>query len=197
MKLEYSRKILAQEMAETRLGSFSNIAEQWKLGWYTDEQEADELGIEWLSYLGFNPRLMGDGDLGLLKFDGERVPWEECVRQREGNWFGEGNQPIVLAWGPLDDLHPKSCFRVNNSDREIMTHKYPIPTRSPSEGLRPTWGQLVAGIGGVIEPEFEDNEESDDAETEVATSALTKLKASCRHHPVKSKRHRKSKSRQI
>ncbi len=142
----------AVSVAEAKLAKFDDTAKQQQIGFYTYEEEADDLSAEWLALVGFNPKVGGDADMVFIKFFSEPADAAKCQSDRDAQWKTPEGEAIILPWGSMNDPHPGDCFRVRNYDKEVLAHNYPTPATSPTDGLTPTWTDLVASIGGPLLP---------------------------------------------
>lgn len=125
------------------------------LGFYTTEQEADEIAIELLAKIGVPGGVLIDKLLVLQKtFDQWPVPgevkWAECSVLRERGFKDEAGKSVNVPIGDLSDPHHSNCFRAQNAAREIAAHKYTLGTRPtpPGEG----WSRLVTRLGVEVDP---------------------------------------------
>ncbi len=102
-------------------------AKEGRLGFYTIEQEADELALEYLKTMGKRPGSLADALLSLLK-DGEAIPslypedlvpgYKACAA------FKAAGFPEFVGVGLYDDPHHSVCYRIYNIYREIKVHGY-------------------------------------------------------------------------
>lgn len=132
-----------RNLIQEKMDKFDADAKQQLIGYYTYEEEADELSAEWLSYLGFSPRVGGDSDMAYVKTFGTPEEAAKCSEARDANWKAADGTDIILPWGSLGDPHPADCFRVRNYDKESLAHQYPTPADSPTASLQPAWSELV------------------------------------------------------
>ncbi len=105
-----------------------------RLGFYTNEQEADELGAEWLADIGLNPKAAVETYLRIGKWaEGEgskpsasllETPADECQTLYENNWKDSAGKFKFVAIGDFADPHHHTCYRAFNVDREIRAHKF-------------------------------------------------------------------------
>jgi len=121
----------------------NKLMKEQNLGFYTVEQEADELALEWLAEFGLNPASMADGLLLLgaewekdAKDDGG-IPTSACQKIRKSGWQENGG-PVSVPVGNLSDAHHSPCFRVFNIDREIKAHAYKLNKNPPISLLSPS-----------------------------------------------------------
>ncbi|MDQ3230915.1 MAG: hypothetical protein M3Q07_03770, partial [Pseudobdellovibrionaceae bacterium] len=106
---------IRQTIGELESAQFQLIQEALDkgLGWYTTEQEADDIGTEMVYRLGLNPMSFVESS---IKF-AENAGSTECRKQYEAGF------PRPIWMGGLDDNHHDYCFRAYNSYREIEAHK--------------------------------------------------------------------------
>lgn len=123
-----------------------------KVGFYTVEQEADELGIELGARVGISPSTAIDEMLALQKyleemfagFGATGVPWAECAELRARDFKDEAGTVISVQVGDLQDPHHSWCFRAFNAQREIEAHHYQLGPRPKVDGA--SWDELVATV---------------------------------------------------
>jgi hypothetical protein len=113
------------------------IARRNGLGWYTAEQEADELSLELLHLSGQDPasaygalfKLMGRKD----EMDLNGLTNVECRKLLAENWQMD-SKLVNMFYGDLNDPHHSLCYRVWNVYQEISDHGYKGPyTKSNSQ----------------------------------------------------------------
>ncbi len=113
-------------------------AHEKKIGFYTDEQEADEASIEWLSLLGLKPSAGVDTYLTLAgnsteaSFGGFIWGGKTCQDLYRNHWRDQNGNAVIVPIGNFTDTHHSSCFRAYNADLEIQAHQYPL---TPSESV--------------------------------------------------------------
>lgn len=102
------------------------------LGYYTDEELADELSAEMSAKLGLQKQqvtavwwqLLAEDDKGgrLGSYD---MSVKDCQDLQAKGWKAEGSlgYPLVLL-GRLDDIHHSFCYRIFNLEREWLAHDY-------------------------------------------------------------------------
>jgi hypothetical protein len=97
------------------------------IGYYTTEQEADELQMEIVALLGLDPRQLVIWDIDYYRDD---LPtWEKyqgfhmdrCKKLLLEDWREEGRVVIAPIANYHDDHH-SGCFRIFNTYREIEAH---------------------------------------------------------------------------
>lgn len=142
---ETVRKI--RECVAARGDCSALAAEGARLGWYTEEEEADDFALEALAALGMNLDAAAESHYSV----GISYGWKdasstaldpgpsECARRRKEGWA----EPPFL--GSLADTHHGSCYRIFNLDREAAGHRYPLATRA-AVAAAPTWAQAVASV---------------------------------------------------
>lgn len=140
---------------DKQLQELYKSAETNRLGFYTEEQEADEMSIEHLVNIGLSP----DGGLASLmilaanreKSSGTpRRPEPsaaECNALMHANppWHDPSGKPIYIQMGEVDDPHHSYCFRALNMHREVIGHGYkPIGTKPAAPGG--TWSSITSQL---------------------------------------------------
>jgi hypothetical protein len=140
------------------------------LGFYTTEQEADEIALEMLANIGVPPNVGVDMILELLKMTTEsgriegtdEIPWAECVMLRDQGFRDADGKLVSVPVGDPIYAHHNGCFRVFNMLRELQAHRYELGPRAPIEGE--DWSTLLTQLGNdVTAPPAPDAGVSDDA----------------------------------
>lgn len=103
---------------EAVIGEYLN---EHLIGLYSYEQEADEIGLEFLTLIGVSPVESSNVDLYFAEAFGNQFG-DHCRTLHEADWR-ENGLPVVIPIGNIE-YHHDSCFRVFNSDREIASHGY-------------------------------------------------------------------------
>ena len=116
----------------TRLAQQENWAElnksmkEKRLGYYTYEQEADELALEFLSELGIPTDIGSEAMMRMLKatkrVDASELDYESCAALKKQKWQTPEQKSAYVPIGNLADPHHSLCFRAYNIDRERETH---------------------------------------------------------------------------
>lgn len=122
------------------LADVETQAKAERLGFYSAEQEADELSVEILSLIGVDPRAAIENALNLQKiteemapemsnFDLGLIPYEECKAMAANGWKDAAGNPVFVLFGSYGDpaFHHSSCYRAFNMEREIEAHGYATP----------------------------------------------------------------------
>lgn len=109
---------------------------EMKLGHYTDEQEADEISVEWLSELGVDPKAAVETYLKIgrwMEQEGRRpsealleVDSVRCTELANNDWKDRDGKFTFIPLGDLSDTHHQTCYRAFNVDREIRSHRYKV-----------------------------------------------------------------------
>lgn len=95
--------------------ALSQKASEAGLGWYTTEQEADEIATELLLHLGIDPHTVVRSNIRALKIaNPDEGAW--CESQFKAGF------PKPIELGGLADEHHGSCYRAYNSYRELKAH---------------------------------------------------------------------------
>jgi len=105
-------------------------AYQKQLGYYTFEQEADDLAIEWLVKIGLHPKALIDKMFIFLQ--NKEIPttdfewgYEKCKSSYLNYWQKDGQYEYVPI-GDFSNPHHSLCYRIFNIDREIRAHRYTL-----------------------------------------------------------------------
>ncbi len=106
------------------------------LGYYTIEQEADELALEWLMGMKISPDAMIKTLIASQKaWDNDpmssaianilppelETPFSTCMELYKNDWMS-GGEVVQIPLGSVFDEHHSGCYRIYNIDREIKTH---------------------------------------------------------------------------
>jgi hypothetical protein len=122
------------------------LMKERRLGFYTTEQEADELGLELLAKNGVPPSVLMGAMMTFLKlfpatWSAGVTNWADCESLRE-NGFRDGEGKLVSPLvGDPSNAHHNTCFRVFNMQREIVAHRYTLGTRPTPPG--DSWSSLM------------------------------------------------------
>ena len=100
-----------------------------KLGWYTQEQEADDLALEILASINIDPQvhaaaLAKIGSEEKTRLGGFEIGMQECLKLWQSNWRDDQGNPVPVPLGDFQRVHHSMCYRVYNIVREIETHQY-------------------------------------------------------------------------
>jgi len=105
-----------------------------RLGFYTDEQEADEISAEWLAQIGIEPKAAVETYLRIGTWaEGEgkkasasllETPAGMCQELFDHDWRDKDGKFHFVAIGDYQDSHHHTCYRAFNVDREIRAHRY-------------------------------------------------------------------------
>lgn len=121
-----------------RIGFSVSEATERRMGYYTVEQEADELALEYLALVGVSPDSAVEawfklaehstGDLRSTdaKYD---IPLESCLKFRANGWRDERGQEVFIPVGDYRGTHHSWCHRIFNIDQEILAHNYVLGRR--------------------------------------------------------------------
>jgi hypothetical protein len=133
---------------ETDYSAENALMKERNLGFYSTEQEADEIGLEILANIGVPPNVAIDMMLEALKMStdngwnaADEIAWAECVALRDQGFRDADGKLVSVPVGDPNNAHHNSCFRVFNMLREIQAHRYQLGTRQPVVG--PEWSTLV------------------------------------------------------
>lgn len=131
------------ETANQTIAKYVQKVNDEHLGYYTFEEEADNMSAESLAMIGFDNTVGGSMALTLV-FDADRLA--KCTALRANNWLDDQGKSIQIPWGTVSDEHPDSCFRTRDFDKEATAHGYPRVAQSPTKGLAPGWNQLMVDL---------------------------------------------------
>jgi Zn-dependent protease with chaperone function len=143
-------KLRADESLEGRMmagiDEHNRTMRDEKLGFYTTEQEADDLGLELLLHLRIPPTVAADALLALHRANpgGHDTTWEACSMLRSKGFKDDSGRWAYVPIGNLATPHHSFCFRVLNITREIEAHDYRL-SGTPRPHDR-EWGRIVAKL---------------------------------------------------
>ena len=125
------------------------------LGFYTNEQEADEIALELMAKVGVPGGVMIDKLLVVQKAndgftDTGVLKWAECAALRERGWRDEAGKPVSVPIGNLSDPHHSLCFRAFNVSRELNAHHYATAVRPTPPGDE--WSTIMTRLGAELNP---------------------------------------------
>lgn len=107
--------IAADKLAATAKGLLASAAEKG-LGWYTQEQEADDIAVDLLARLGVNPEAGILANIKAVKLE-DPVEGEACMKAYEKGF------PKPISIGDLSEVHHDHCYRAYNMFLEVNIHK--------------------------------------------------------------------------
>lgn len=105
------------------------------VGYYTFEQEADELMVERLARLGIDPAFGAVSMIHFLEFSERTVSTsaqtlnsQQCTAARNltPRWTDSRGRLVKVPLGPLKDPHHSPCYRAYNMDQQIRVHAFPV-----------------------------------------------------------------------
>ncbi|MEY3901553.1 MAG: hypothetical protein RL189_859 [Pseudomonadota bacterium] len=104
----------------------TKVMNEKRLGYYTYEQEADELALEFLSELGLPTGIGSEALMRMLKQTKKSGPseldYEACSELRKNKWLTADKKSVYVPIGNLADPHHSLCYRAYNLDRERDAH---------------------------------------------------------------------------
>lgn len=136
--------------SEVRYLELAREAEARGLGYYTGEQEADDLSLEILAEVGVPATAATDMMLKALKeyaapLDPAQWNYEQCRTAHANGW------PAVPPVGDWSAFHHSTCYRVYNLAREARAHRYqPDPAKRPA--FRESWEDIQRSFADRDEP---------------------------------------------
>jgi hypothetical protein len=101
------------------------------LGWYTDEQEADELGTEIMAYLGYPTNsIWAYYESRMRSFEPDPF-WgaiiqgkDDCIKLFEKSYKDDEGNLVSIPIGRFTNKHHSACYRLYNLVREADLHNY-------------------------------------------------------------------------
>jgi hypothetical protein len=154
----------ALENAEKELAAPLTEAALKAVGYYTTEQEADELSVEWMAKIGLDPAAvitsefkLGDYVEGRMKEAWIRphpteIDMVTCKQLYANKWRNQSGKYVIVPIGDYEDPHHSTCFRAFNASREIDVHKLK-PDTSFQRPAAPggTWASIQQDVEQVHE----------------------------------------------
>jgi Zn-dependent protease with chaperone function len=124
------------------------------LGFYTTEQEADEIALEVMSKIGVPPGVAIDKVLNMLKnFGGGGIGWAECSMLRDHGWKDADGKTVSVPVGDPSDAHHNLCFRAFNMSREIDAHRYqPVERPMPNGDWSVLFARFITDLAAPAAP---------------------------------------------
>ena len=117
-------------------------------GYYTSEQEADDIAVEVLAKMGLDPDLLAQFIFEYFKIRDPQGA-ELCKIQRQNKWIDPTTaKPYQIDLGPKSDEHHLPCFRIRNVDQEIEAHHWNYKSVEPvAQKLPPAqWNSLLESV---------------------------------------------------
>jgi hypothetical protein len=146
----------ARDKIRTRAFDYSDenqLMVDKNVGFYTVEQEADEIGLELGALVGIDPSAGIDEVLALQKYIDDQwggfgmaqgTSWADCTKLRERGFKDAGGDWTTVPVGDLLDAHHSWCFRAFNMQREIEAHAYRLEPRPQSPAA--PWASLLDSL---------------------------------------------------
>ncbi len=104
-----------------------------KLGYYTYEQEADELALEWLALVGIAPQVLIEKLFALLEYNAQSITdsdleygYVRCRALFEKNWKNSEGSEVFVPIGDFSNPHHSLCYRAFNASRELTAHRFSV-----------------------------------------------------------------------
>jgi hypothetical protein len=135
----------------------NDLMRERHLGFYTTEQEADELALELLAMVGVPPGAAIDSRLRHLQLepppDPPAIRANECAALRELGFKDEAGRAVHVPVGDPSSAHHNTCFRVFNAAREIEAHRHPVARRLLPPGGE--WLSLLVSLEAELQADKE------------------------------------------
>lgn len=110
-----------------------NSIQKRKLGFYTDEQEADQYATEMLARIGIDPKHIVElhlveglrrqnkfGEADWLRY--HQMDMNVCRKLYQNGWRDDQGNYVFVPIGELSVPHRGNCYRAYDSAREILAH---------------------------------------------------------------------------
>ncbi|MCX6109814.1 MAG: hypothetical protein NTZ90_09470 [Proteobacteria bacterium] len=143
---------MAEALRDFRLKIRDALDSEPATGYYTHEQEADEMAVEILAKMGFDPDLMAQAVLKLSEQLDSPDYVRTCKEQRKNKWIDPKTaKPYEVDMGPKTNLHHRNCFRIRNLDRDIEAHQWKQGSVKPVADLLPPseWNVLKGRLDAL------------------------------------------------
>jgi hypothetical protein len=136
------------------------------LGIYTDEQEADDLSNEWLSYIGIDPMAMATAQIKFALYkdlmykqvgrdpnsEPGSISVEKCIELYKNDWRDQAGENVIIPLGGYEDTHHSSCFRAFNVTQEVKAHQLERPTQRHHDLLsKDDWAKVQKNVEAIHE----------------------------------------------
>jgi hypothetical protein len=96
-----------------------------RLGFYLDEQAADEFGLALLRSFGLDPQFAIDGLLALDLRECDNQEDAACRERVEHKCLDDRGEPLFVPWD-FAFSHGPPCYRVSNARQWIKRHPYVV-----------------------------------------------------------------------
>jgi hypothetical protein len=143
------------QQAQARAHEVIDKAMADHIGYYTTEQEADDLQMEIVALLGLDPRQLVMWDIDFYR-DG-RPTWDKyqgfdmdrCKQLLLGDWK-ENGEVVLPSVANYYDTHHSPCFRIFNTYREIAAHDLKPSPEAPQIKflIDDEWRELQKSVSG-------------------------------------------------
>lgn len=131
-------------------------AVETRLGWYSHEEEADNVAAEILTEVGIAPAALQDLFFAILarrSSERDSLGSKECRAAMESGWRDEDGRSIQVPVGSWDDEHHSPCYRIFQVDREIRAHGWErFRSNAPSVGPE-SWDEVREAVERVLRRE--------------------------------------------
>ena len=129
---DMNAQLIAEEMERT---SLLQKALDEDLGFYTTEQEADFLALQWVALLGLDPGAAREFWLEYLQAAPEQdspynFGYERCdaAYHQSPRWTQSG-QRLGVPYGSFAQIHPGKCHRVYQIDKRLGAVSFTVGRR--------------------------------------------------------------------
>jgi hypothetical protein len=146
--VEQMNQLLQRE--ESERSEIYQSALDKRLGYYTTEQEADLLALQWTAFLGLKAEVGRNFWLQFMRVSEEQdsafnFAYERCleVYQSTPRWTRAG-VPVLVPVGSFADPHHSKCHRLYQVDRRLQAVSFPQgqDRRSEAEIIGGRWDEL-------------------------------------------------------
>jgi hypothetical protein len=137
-----------EEFFTKTLRELESVGNEQRIGYYSYEQEADEVSLEWLNRMGVNPfhAIASEWNMMRLGVGGDKdsrsaeLDYSACLELYNNDWRQPDGKEVLVPVGNYTDPHHQGCFRVYNLLLEQKVHKYslyrPLPISNSFLPLR-------------------------------------------------------------
>ena len=174
--------IVDQAMAEKFAKLDAAAMKTQKLGYFTAEQEADELSLEWVNLIGVDPNNFVTAMVKSAEAFGKfiipkaekfgELQGSRCEALYKAGWLDQDGKPVAMPVGNWRDTHHSSCYRAYNAAQEIKNLS-PGNFKSIPKPVAPgaDWEAIKADLE-VYQKAKDENEKTDHPGKSPAASVL-------------------------
>lgn len=131
------------------------------VGYYTVEQEADDLALELGTRIGLKPTEVMNGfvelmaatevEAGKKEFAAKHGMSAAQCKDLVARKFRSASGEVHVPFGKLEDPHHAWCYRLFNLQREMSAHAYTVASPSFPDAM-PAWNDVQIGTAKLLSP---------------------------------------------